>query len=97
MAVTVEDARHVATLARLAFSDEELERFTRDLSEILEYVENLRDVDVAGVGAAPRGPGPLSALRSDAVGKMLSPEDALSNAPDVEANRFRVPGVLPDD
>ncbi len=97
MAVTKEDVRHVASLARLAFSDAEIEELAAEMSEILGFFESLARVDTAGVEPAFRALRRENVVRDDDVGEMLSPDDALANAPDREGNYFRVPGILPKE
>lgn len=97
MAVTKDDVRHVASLARLAFSEEEVEELAGEMSEILGFFESLAGVDTAGVEPAFRALRRENVARDDAVGEMLTPDDALANAPDREGNYFRVPGILPKE
>lgn len=97
MAVTIDEVRHVARLARLRFAPEELEKLTEELSAILDYFEKLREVDVAGVEPAFRVLRRDNVTRPDAVREMLAPEEAVANAPDADGHRFRVPRFLPDD
>ena len=80
-----EDAvRHVAHLARLAVSDEEVAMFSRQLSAVLEYVAQLDELDTADVPPTAH-PLPLSnVLRNDVVGQCVTNEAALENAPDVK-------------
>ena len=97
MAVTIDEVRHVARLARLRFEPADLEKLTDELSRILEHFEKLRGVDVSGVEPAYRVLRRDGVVRPDVVGPMLAPEEALANAPDVEGHRFRVPRFLPED
>lgn len=97
MAVTVDEVRHVARLAKLGFDPSELERLTVELSGILDHFAKLQEVDVSGVEPAFRVLRRDNVTRPDAVGEMLAPEDALANAPDTEGRLFRVPRFLPDD
>lgn len=87
----------MADLARLAFSDEELEAFTEEMNEILAYFEKLREVDTEGVEPAFRVLRREDVFREDRVGEMLAPERALAGAPDRSGNHFRVPAFLPDE
>ncbi len=96
MPVTIDDVRHVATLARLAFSDEELEGFTSEMNAILAHFERLREIRVEGVEPAYRILRRTNVLREDEIGEALSQEDALANAPDQDGGFFRVPGFLPE-
>ncbi len=89
-----EAVRHVAYLARLTVSDEEVAMFSRQLSAVLEYVARLDELDTSDVPSTAH-PLPLSnVLRDDVVGECVTNEAALENAPDAQAGMFRVPKVL---
>lgn len=89
-----EAVRHVAHLARLAVSDEEVAMFSRQLSAVLEYVARLDELDTSDVPPTAH-PLPLSnVLRDDVVGECVTNEAALVNAPDAHTGMFRVPKVL---
>lgn len=97
MAVTIDEVRRVARLARLRFSPDDLERLTHELNGILEHFEKLREVDVSGVEPAYRVLRRDNVARPDTIGRMLAPEEAVANAPEADGHRFRVPRFLPDD
>ena len=97
MAVERGDVEHVATLARLAFTEEELVAFTTEMNGILALFEELREIDTDGVEPAFRVLRRRNVFRSDEPGEMLSADDALANAPDRHRYAFRVPAVLPND
>jgi aspartyl-tRNA(Asn)/glutamyl-tRNA(Gln) amidotransferase subunit C len=82
VAVEKGDVEHVATLARLAFTEEELVAFTTEMNGILALFRVLRRRNV---------------FRGDEPGEMLPPDEALANAPDRHEDAFRVPAVLPND
>jgi aspartyl-tRNA(Asn)/glutamyl-tRNA(Gln) amidotransferase subunit C len=94
--VTRDHIRHLAELARLTFSDEEADALTRQMNQILEYFQSLRDVDTERVEPAFRTLRRQNVLRADEVGDMLSQEEAVANAPEEEDGLFRVPGTLPE-
>lgn len=86
--------QHVAQLARLALTDDEVEQLATDLAGILEYAEDLAAIDVAGV-APTAHPLPLvNVLRADSVGPTLDRDEVLAEAPAAEDGRFRVPRIL---
>lgn len=95
MSIVIDDVRHVAALACLPLSGDELKRFTSELARIVEYVEMLSEVDTDGVEPAVRTGGRENPLRPDQVGETLTHEEALGNAPESESGQFRVPGFLP--
>jgi aspartyl-tRNA(Asn)/glutamyl-tRNA(Gln) amidotransferase subunit C len=94
MSVTNEDVRHIAKLARLAMSDNEIEAMVPELNSILGWVEQLGEVDTDGVD-------PLTAvipntlrLRDDKVTDGDCRDDVLANAPVAEHGFFAVPKVI---
>ena len=95
--ITEADVRHVAKLARLAVSDAEVERLTRQLGSILTYVGQIGEVDVEGVEPMATAVPMKNVLRDDAVGPALPVEAVLRNAPDSDKPFFKVPKVLGGD
>ena len=92
--ITRDDVAHVARLARLNVSDEELDMFTGQLAAVLEHAEDVASLDTAGV-APTAHPLPLrNVLRDDVPRPCLDRDEVLSQAPSVEDHRFRVPPVL---
>lgn len=94
MPLTSTDVAHVARLARLSLSAEELERMRSQLSDILAYIELLQEVDVSGVEPTAQVTGLATVMRPDAVTERLSREAALANAPDQREGMFRVKPVF---
>jgi aspartyl-tRNA(Asn)/glutamyl-tRNA(Gln) amidotransferase subunit C len=86
--------RHVAALARLAVSDEELGSIERDLKAILHHVDRLRDVDVDGVEPLHSPHGHCSRLHDDVPAPPLSVTDVTDMAPAREGDYIAVPKVL---
>jgi aspartyl-tRNA(Asn)/glutamyl-tRNA(Gln) amidotransferase subunit C len=94
MSLTAEDVRWVAHLARLELSAEELATMTRQLSAILDYVDQLRQVDTEGVEPLAH-PLPVSnVFRADEPAPSLSVDEALANAPARHGDFYSVPAVL---
>jgi aspartyl-tRNA(Asn)/glutamyl-tRNA(Gln) amidotransferase subunit C len=92
--ISKSDVAHVARLARLALSDEELDRFTTQLAAVLEHAADIEALDIADVPATAH-PLPLSnVFREDVPGPCLDRDEVLSQAPDVEDHRFRIPRIL---
>ncbi len=92
--ITTEDVAHVAQLARLKLTDEELERFTEQLAAVLEHARDVEALDTEGVPPTAH-PLPLrNVLREDRVRDSLDRAEVLAAAPSVEADRFRVPRIL---
>jgi aspartyl-tRNA(Asn)/glutamyl-tRNA(Gln) amidotransferase subunit C len=94
MKLTVEQVRHVATLARLSLTPEEEERYATQLSAILDAVAQLQDLDVSGVEPTSHASLASSLLREDATRPSLPPEKALANAPAKVGSSFAVPKIL---
>jgi len=92
--ITREDVAHVADLARLTLSDEELDRFTDQLAAVLDHARDVEALDTAGVPPTAH-PLPLrNVLRDDEVRPSLDRDEVLAQAPAAEAGRFRVPRIL---
>jgi aspartyl-tRNA(Asn)/glutamyl-tRNA(Gln) amidotransferase subunit C len=92
--ISTDEVAHVARLARLALTPEELERFTEQLGAVLEHARDVEALDVAGVPPTAH-PLPLAnVLREDVVVPCLDRAEVLAQAPAVEADRFRVPRIL---
>jgi aspartyl-tRNA(Asn)/glutamyl-tRNA(Gln) amidotransferase subunit C len=86
-----EQVLHVARLARLRLSDEEVERMSDELSSILEHVERIAELDLEGVEPTSHVIDVENVLRPDEPWPCLSRERALESAPDATDEGFRVP------
>ncbi len=92
--ISTADVAHVARLARLALTEDELERFTEQLGAVLDHA---RDVEALDTGDVPPTAHPLplaNVLRDDVVRPCLDRAEVLAQAPSVEEDRFRVPRIL---
>jgi aspartyl-tRNA(Asn)/glutamyl-tRNA(Gln) amidotransferase subunit C len=94
MPLTNEQVEHIAVLARLKLSPQEIEKFTRDLAVILEYVDQLKSVNTDGVEPKDQFIKAENVFREDKIRPSLSREQALANAPDKDEEFFRVPKVI---
>lgn len=92
--ITRGDVEHVADLARLHLTDEELDRMQQQLTRILEAIETLRDVDTSHVGPTASVIGIENVMREDEARAPISREAALANAPLRDEPFLRVPTVL---
>ncbi|MFN2465150.1 MAG: Asp-tRNA(Asn)/Glu-tRNA(Gln) amidotransferase subunit GatC [Candidatus Dormibacteria bacterium] len=90
MKLTVEQVRHVAELARLGLSGEEMERLTGELSKILDYIDQLERLDTSSVEPTAQVGGLTDVFRDDEARPSLPVEAALSNAPASEDTYFKV-------
>jgi aspartyl-tRNA(Asn)/glutamyl-tRNA(Gln) amidotransferase subunit C len=87
------DVERVAQLARLELSEDELERFTRQLASVLDYAREVAALDLAD-RAPTAHPLPLrNVLRPDEQRPSLDRDEVLAEAPEVEAHRFKVPRI----
>jgi aspartyl-tRNA(Asn)/glutamyl-tRNA(Gln) amidotransferase subunit C len=91
MAISQDEVLHVARLARLALSDEEVERLGAQLNAILEAVGKVSELDLADVEPTAHPLELVNVWADDEPRDSLPFEDALANAPDHEAGFFRVP------
>jgi len=94
MALTREEVLHVAHLARLSLVPEEIELFTRQLNDILAYVEKLQELDTEGVLPLAHVIPVFNVFREDQVREGLDRDTALSNAPAREEGALVVPRII---
>ena len=93
MEISRDEVLHVAKLARLALSEQEIEKFREQLSAILEAVGKVSELDLEGVPATSHPLDLVNVLAEDEPVPSLSREAALANAPDPEDGFFGVPPV----
>lgn len=84
----------IAHLARLEFGDEEALRMMADMTEIVTWVEKLKELDTTGIEPLTSMSQEINAFRSDEPKPGLSPEEALSRAPSTDGTYFKVPRVI---
>ena len=94
MKLSREEVLHISRLARLGLSEEDVERFREQLSNILENFEVLKQVDTANVPPTAQSIPLQNVQREDVVRPSCPPEDILANAPHREGNFFKVRHVL---
>ncbi len=92
--ISTADVTHVARLARLALSDEELETYTEQLGAVLDHAADMDALDTAGVPATAHPLPLVNVLRDDVVIPGLDRDEVLDQAPAAEGHRFRVPRIL---
>ena len=93
--ITRDEVLGVAALANLELSPAEVDLFTRQLAEILAYVDQLRQVDTTGIPPTAHAGTRRPADREDVVAPCLDPQEALASAPDpADAAFFKVPRVI---
>lgn len=94
MAITREEVVHVATLARLGLSDDEIDLLANQLGSILHHMESLAELDVAAIPPTAQVIPLQNVTRADEVSPSLPSEAVLANAPRQEDGHFRVAPVF---
>ncbi len=94
MKITREQVQHVARLARLSLSDDEVAMFTGQMADILAYVEKLNELNTDGIVPTSHAVPMENAFRDDVVRPPIGADAALANAPDRIDDFFRVPKVI---
>ncbi|KEO74765.1 Asp-tRNA(Asn)/Glu-tRNA(Gln) amidotransferase subunit GatC [Anditalea andensis] len=94
MKIDTNTLKKIAHLARLEFDEKGAEKMTADMSQILDWVEKLNEVDTEGVEPITTMSSEINVLREDKRGIHLPHEDALKNAPQKDSDYFRVPKVI---
>ncbi len=93
MTLTRDDVAHVAMLARLGLSDEEMERYGHQLDAILAAISKLNEVDTSNVAETAQVGGLVNVWRDDVPRPSIGTERALANAPDSDDGYFRVGAI----
>ena len=91
MSLSRDQVLHVARLARLELTEDEIERFGTELSKVLDYMETIGELDLADVEPTSHVVAVENALRADEPRPSMPREKALASAPDVAQDGFRVP------
>jgi aspartyl-tRNA(Asn)/glutamyl-tRNA(Gln) amidotransferase subunit C len=94
MSVSTEQVRHIAKLARIAMSDEEIERLAPELNNILGWVEQLGEVNTDGIEPLTAVIDQKLRLRDDVVTEGDIRNEILANAPEAQHGFFAVPKVI---
>lgn len=94
MSITSKDVEHVANLARLALTEDEKQEFATTMNQILEYANQLQELDVEDVEPTTHVLSVTNVFRQDVARAGLTNEEALANAADEEEGQFRVPAVM---
>lgn len=94
MKITHSEVEHVARLARLNFSQNEIDGFTGQLNSILDYIAKLGELNTDGVSTVAHGFESVNCFRGDVVLPSLPVEEALGNAPEKEDGAFVVSKII---
>jgi len=92
--ISRDDVAHVARLARLALTDDELERFTGQLGAVLEHAADIAALDIADLPPTAHPLPLVNVLRADKPMPSLDRDEVLAQAPAAEDRRFKVPRIL---
>ena len=91
--IGTDDVKHVAKLARLELTEDEINKYSQQLGSILEYVEQMNEVDTTGVEPMPHAIPVYNVMREDVVKYEQTKEEMMANAPFEEDGFFRVPKI----
>ena len=91
--ITIKDVEHVAKLARLELTEEEKEKFTKQLGDVLKHVDAMNEVDTSNVEPMAHAIDFVNVMRDDKVYYEQTKEELMKNAPDEENGFFRVPKI----
>ncbi|MEJ2046782.1 MAG: Asp-tRNA(Asn)/Glu-tRNA(Gln) amidotransferase subunit GatC [Dehalococcoidia bacterium] len=94
MKLSREEVLHIARLARLGLDEAEIDKFSEQLSNLLEHFRVLQQVDTTGVPPTAQSIALQNVIRSDDAQASLPPDQVLANAPQKEGDFFRVRPVL---
>lgn len=92
--ISNEQVKHVANLARLAVTEEEVEKFTKQLDKIITFAEQLNELDTENVKPTYHVLDMKNVLREDVPQKGLPREEVLKNAPEHQDGQIKVPSIL---
>jgi aspartyl-tRNA(Asn)/glutamyl-tRNA(Gln) amidotransferase subunit C len=97
MPITRDEVAHLARLSRIALSDDELDHLAPQLDQIISAVARVQEVTAEGIPPTTHALPLVNVFREDELRPCLTAADALSQAPAVEQQRFRVPRILGED
>lgn len=93
--ITVDDVLKLARLSKIQLTEEELNEFSEEFSQIIKYVEQLSNVDVKGLEPTSQVTGLTNVMRADElIDYGVSIDDLLKNVPDLESNQIKVKRVI---
>ncbi len=94
MKIDIENLKKISHLARLEFDENSAEKMTNDMTQILNWVEQLNEVNTENVEPLTTMSTEVNVLREDVIGAHLSHAQGLKNAPQKDSDYFRVPKVI---
>lgn len=94
MKITKKEVAHIAKLARLSFSEKEMELFTEQLNQILVYMEKLNEIDTSEIKPTYHALDLINVFRDDQIEPSLSTQKVLFNAPQSDKDMVTVPRII---
>ena len=94
MSISKEEIIHIAKLACLNLSEEEIEKYTKDMQEILEFANTVNNVNTEEIKETIGANDNYNVFRKDEVKKTVSKEELLKNAPSKDDGMFRIPKLI---
>ena len=94
MAISKEEIIHIAKLASLSLTEEEIERYAKDMTDILEFAEVVNSLNTDEIKETVGINGEYNVFRKDEVKQSMSKEDVFKNAPSQDDGMFRIPKVI---
>lgn len=92
--ISTDEVKHVANLARLAVSDDEVQKFTKQLDAIITYAEQLNELDTENVEPTSHVLDMKNVMREDKAEEGLPQEEVLRNAPEHQDGQIKVPSII---
>lgn len=94
MAISKEEVKRVANLSKLSFKEEELDMFTEQMSQIIEMMERLEEVDTEGVAFTSNVTKEINVMREDVVVQTNTRDELMSNVPETQDGFIKVPAIM---
>ncbi|MBO5143076.1 MAG: Asp-tRNA(Asn)/Glu-tRNA(Gln) amidotransferase subunit GatC [Clostridia bacterium] len=94
MEITKKDIEHIADLSMLNLSEQEIERYTKDMQDIVSFAEQVNEVDTEGVDISAFALETSNVFRKDEVRESLERESLLQNAPSTNGEAYQIPSMM---
>lgn len=94
MEIKKEDIKHIANLSMLNLSDEEIEKYTKDMKQIVDFANKVNEIDTSSTEISAFSNDNVNIFRKDEVRKSLGRELLLSNAPSSNGEAYSIPNVM---
>ena len=94
MKIKKEDIKHIANLSMLNLSDEEIEKYTKDMDQIVNFANKVNEIDTSSTEISAFSNDNVNVFRKDEVRKSLDRELLLSNAPSSNGEAYSIPNVM---